>query len=190
MKTSHLFTMFGTVCAVTTTIVMLRSSPGLSRDLAPVPVAADPAVAEATAHAAYQAHLAANNAAAERWKSTRARNHTPALSADDELIATNHGCPEGTQFWQRDRLTELCATPCTSDLDCAPEEGRCRVIDVFDESKVPAAPLVDDTAAQEIEALITDESRPEPPLLLCDPFWDLVDLPDLELFEVESAALE
>ncbi|MCC7539199.1 MAG: hypothetical protein IT379_23455 [Deltaproteobacteria bacterium] len=141
-------------------------------------------------HAAYQAHLAANNAAAERWKSTRARNHTPALSADDELIATNFGCPEGTQFWQRDRLTELCATPCTSDLDCAPEEGRCRVIDVFDESKVPAAPLVDDTAPEEIEALLTDETRPEPPLLLCDPFYDLTDVPDLELFEVESAAAE
>ena len=139
--------------------------------------------------AAYGDLVAANNAAAERWKSTR-RNHTPTLSTDDELIATNFGCPEGTQFWQRDRLTELCATPCTSDLDCAPEEGRCRVIDVYDESKVPASPLVDDTAPQEIEALLTDETRPEPPLLLCDPFYDLVDLPDLELFEVESAALE
>ena len=150
----------------------------------------DPAAEEAATHAAYQAHLAANNAAAERWKSARARNHTPALSADDELIATNHGCPEGTQFWQRDRLTELCATPCTSDLDCAPEEGRCRVIDVFDESNVPAAPLVDDTAPEEVEALLSDETRPEPPLLLCDPFYDLVDLPDLELFEVEGAAAE
>ena len=150
---------------------------------------ADPAVAKANAHAAYAAHLAANNAAAERWKSTH-KDDTPGRSTDDELVTTNFGCPEGTQFWQRDRLTELCATPCTSDLDCAPEEGRCRVIDVFDESKVPAAPLVDDTAPEEIEALITDETRPEPPLLLCDPFWDLVDLPDLELFEVESAALE
>ncbi|MCC7168750.1 MAG: hypothetical protein IT565_14385, partial [Rhodospirillales bacterium] len=85
---------------------------------------ADPAVAEANAHAAYAAHLAANNAAAERWKSAQGRNHTANRSTDDELVATNFGCPEGTQFWQRDRLTELCATPCTSDLDCAPEEGR------------------------------------------------------------------
>ncbi|MCC7069722.1 MAG: hypothetical protein IT383_00265 [Deltaproteobacteria bacterium] len=59
---------------------------------------------------------------------------------------------------------------------------------MYDESKVPASPLVDDTAPQEIEALLTDGTRPEPPLLLCDPFYDLVDLPDLELFEVESAA--
>ena len=99
-------------------------------------------------------------------------------------------CPEGTYFWQRDQLLAICATPCTSDADCAPEEGRCRVIDVHDEANVPAAPLVDDTAPEEIEALLTDASRPEPPLLLCDPFWDLVDVPDLELFEVDSAAVQ
>ncbi|MBI1949391.1 MAG: hypothetical protein HYS27_27135 [Deltaproteobacteria bacterium] len=144
---------------------------------------------EAAAQAAYQAQLAANNAAAERWKSAH-RDDTPGRSTDEERIATNFGCPEGTQFWQRDLMTELCATSCTSDLDCAPEEGRCRVIDVFDESNVPAAPLVDDTAPEEIDALLSDESRPERPLLLCDPFYDLVDVPDLELFEVASAAAE
>ncbi|HJW75428.1 MAG: hypothetical protein A2138_01765 [Deltaproteobacteria bacterium RBG_16_71_12] len=64
------------------------------------------------------------------------------------------------------------------------------MIDVHDEANVPAAPLVDDTAPEEIEALLTDASRPEPPLLLCDPFWDLVDVPDLELFEVDSAAVQ
>lgn len=147
------------------------------------------AAAEATARAAYQSTLAANNAAAERWKSTH-RDDTPGRSTDEELVAGNFGCPEGTQFWQRDLLTELCATPCLSDLDCAPEEGRCRVIDVFDEDNVPAAPLVDDTAPEEIDALLTDDSRPEPPLLLCDPFYDLVDVPDLELFEVVAAAAE
>lgn len=141
---------------------------------------------DAALHERYLAHLAANNAAAERWKSTH-RNDTPGRSTDDELVATNFGCPEGTRFWQRDQLTAMCATQCTSDADCAPEEGRCRVIDVFDEAKVPAAPLVDDTAPAEIEALVTDASRPEPPMVVCDPFWDLVDVPDLELFAVDAS---
>jgi hypothetical protein len=148
------------------------------------------AVAAAAAHAAHQTRHGANNPAAERWKSTQDRGDTPALSTDDQLIATNFGCPEGTHFWQRDRLTELCATPCMSDLECAPEEGRCRVIDVFDESNVPPAPLVEDTAPEEIETLASDPTRPEPPLLLCDPFYDFVDLPDLELFELEGAVVE
>ena len=189
MKPSHIVAAVSTTLAGAAIVAVLRSAPALSRDDAPPLDVATQAAAEATAHAAYQAHLAANNATAERWKSTRHADMR-GRSTDEEQIATNHGCPEGTQFWQRDRLTELCATPCTSDLDCAPEEGRCRVIDVFDESKVPAAPLVDDTAPEEIEALLSDETRPEPPLLLCDPFYDLVDLPDLELFEVEGAAAE
>ncbi|MCC7069719.1 MAG: hypothetical protein IT383_00250 [Deltaproteobacteria bacterium] len=189
MKSRYLLVVFAGAVGTATVALLMPASPALGGDDAHGFDVADAAAAEATAHAAYQAHLAANNAAAERWKSTH-RNTTPNRSTDDELVATNHGCPEGTQFWQRDRLTELCATPCTRDLDCAPEEGRCRVIDVFDESKVPAAPLVDDTAPEEIEALLSDETRPEPPLLLCDPFYDLVDLPDLELFEVEGAAAE
>lgn len=64
------------------------------------------------------------------------------------------------------------------------------MIDVHDEDNVPSALLIDDAAPEEIEALLSDESRPEAPLLLCDPFYDLVDVPDLEPFEVVSAAVE
>ena len=69
MKTSHLVTMLGTAIAATTAVVILRSAPGLGRDLSQPPEAAEAIAAEATAHAAYAAHLAANNHAVGGGKS-------------------------------------------------------------------------------------------------------------------------
>lgn len=53
---------------------------------------------------------------------------------------------------------------------------------------MPAAPLVDETAPAELEALMADDTRHEPPVMVCDPYWDFTDVPDLEVYEVDVGA--
>lgn len=131
---------------------------------------------EAEQLAEYWDHVAVNNTAAEAWK--RANRPTPAgvagdLSAHEALIASNYGCPDGTQFWQRDRVTDLCARLCTSDLDCGPEDGRCRVIDFGARAHDLEIALVDDLADEEIAAWMEPTDPLTPPMQLCDPFFDV-----------------
>ena len=137
---------------------------------------------DATARAAYQAHLAANDAAAERWRAAHgtSRPDTP----PDEPAPDTYGCPEGTQYWQRDRITELCAPLCTGDQDCGPEDGRCRLLDVEERDDAAPIVLVDETPVEEIEAVELGETRQAPPIRVCDPFWDIEGATDADLVAV------
>lgn len=182
MKTGHFVTVLGTAIAATTAVVMLLSSPGLSRDDSPRIDVAEEIAAEARTHAAYQAHLAANDAAAERWRAAHgtSRPDTP----PDEPAPDTYGCPEGTQYWQRDRITELCAPLCTGDQDCGPEDGRCRLLDVEERDDAAPIVLVDETPAEELEAVELDETRQAPPIRVCDPFFDIEGATDADVVAV------
>lgn len=136
-------------------------------------------------HAAYAAHLATNDAAAERWRAAHGEGR-PVDPGADEPSPDSHGCPEGTQYWRRDRITELCAPLCTGDQDCGPEDGRCRLLDVEERDDAAPIVLVDDTPAEELEAVELDETKQAPPIRVCDPFWDVEGALDADL--VESSA--
>jgi hypothetical protein len=177
MKSTLLAASLSAVVAVVAAVA-LNASPALSRDDA---VAIDVA-AEAAAPAAYQAHLAANDAAAERWRAAHGtgRPDTP----PEEPAPDTHGCPQGTQYWQRDRITELCAPVCTGDQDCGPEDGRCRLLDVEAGDDAAAIVLVDDTPAEELLAVELDETRQAPPIRVCDPFFDIEGATDADVVAV------
>jgi hypothetical protein len=183
MKTSHIVTVLGTTIAVATAAAMLRSSPGLSRDLTPPAEDADVATAEAAAHANYRSHLATNDAAAERWRSEHGEGR-PTDPNSDEPLPSNAGCPEGTQYWRRDRITELCAPLCAGDQDCGPEDGRCRLLDVEERDESAPIVLVDETPVEEIEAVELDGTKQAPPVRVCDPFWDVEGALDADLVAV------
>lgn len=146
---------------------------------------AEPSAApdEVAGPAAYQAHLAANDAAAERWRSAHGEGR-PVESGADEPSPDTAGCPEGTQYWRRDRITELCAPLCTGDQDCGPEDGRCRLLDVEERDDAASIVLVDETPVEEIEAVELDETKQAPPVRVCDPFWDVEGALDADLVAV------
>ena len=118
----------------------------------------------------YLDRLAVNDAAA--WASH---------DEDDNQHADHAGCPAGTQYWRRDRVTELCATLCASDLDCGPEDGRCRILDVGDRGRSPEVPFVDDLPPDEIDAWMEGQDPLVTPVMLCDPFWEIEGATDAEL---------
>ena len=140
----------------------------------------DVAAAEAAAHKRYTARLSANDAAAEEWRAAHGTGRPDAPPAT-EPPPDPRGCPEGTQVWQRDRITELCATLCESDRDCAPEEGRCRLLDLNESSESAPILLVDELPAEEVEAIELDETKPAPPVRVCDPFWDVEGATDADV---------
>jgi hypothetical protein len=107
---------------------------------------------------AYTAHLAADQTA----QATAVPPPT-----DEELAASNFGCPDGTVFWLRDPETPICAPLCTSDSDCGPNEGRCRLLDVGNKSLAPPLLLVDDMSADEVTSVIARSNPPAVPV--CDP---------------------
>ncbi len=149
--------------------------------IASLVVAADEDAAGESDDPLYAARLTANDAAAEAWKAAHPDGVVDEPSDDEVLAAANYGCPEGTQFWQRDRITAMCALLCTSDADCGPDDGRCRVLDVADLSRAPAVILVDDTAPEEVEAVLADDTKPTPPVMVCDPFFDVEGALDADL---------
>ena len=136
---------------------------------------------------AYIDHIAANNAAAEKYRASHPDGAVVEPSSDEKLIASNYGCPEGTRFWQRDRVTDLCATMCTSDKDCGPDDGRCRIVDARDPSKEPEMPLVDDLPPEEIPAWMDGTEPESPPMMVCDPFFDIKGAVDADLAMAASA---
>ena len=180
MKTSHIVTVLVTGIAALTVGVMLRATPGLSRDLAPAPDVSDVTAAEARAQADYTAHLAANDAAAERWRAAHGEGR-PVDPGADETSPDTAGCPEGTQYWRRDRIMELCAPLCTGDHDCGPEDGRCRLLDVEEDAASAPIVLVDDTPSEELEAVKLDDATQAPPIRVCDPFWDVEGATDADV---------
>ena len=133
-----------------------------------------------SAHERYTARLSANDAAAEEWRAAHGTGRPDAPPAT-EPPPDPRGCPEGTQVWQRDRITELCATLCESDRDCAPEEGRCRLLDLNESSESAPILLVDELPAEEVEAIELDETKPAPPVRVCDPFWDVEGATDADV---------
>jgi hypothetical protein len=137
--------------------------------------------------AAYAARLAANNAAAARWHAAHPGADVDEPSTDEQLIADNYGCPEGTQFWQRDSITPMCAALCSGDQDCGPNEGRCRILDVASRESVPEVLLVDDLTAEDVEAAMEPTLEETPVVMLCDPFWDIEGALDAEVV-LEAAA--
>ena len=182
LKPSYIITACSTALAGAAIVAALRSEPALSRDDVPTLDVAAQAAADSAAQAAYQAHLAANDAAAERWRSEHGGGRVD--PGADEPSPDNAGCPEGTQYWRRDRITELCAPLCTGDQDCGPEEGRCRLLDVEEQDDAAPIVLVDDTPAEELEAVELDESKQAPAVRVCDPFWDVEGALDADLVAV------
>lgn len=185
MKSTLLAASLGAAVAFVAAVV-LNASPALSRDDALATGVADVA-ADSAAHVAYAAHLAANDAAAERWRAAHGSGRPDA--PQDEPPPDTHGCPEGTQYWRRDRITELCAPVCTGDQDCGPEEGRCRLLDVEEQNDAAPIVLVDDTPAEELEAVEADETRQAPPIRVCDPFWDFDGATDADVVDAASIDL-
>jgi hypothetical protein len=108
---------------------------------------------------AYQAQIAANAAPP---------TNAPDPLTDEELAANNFGCPDGTAFWLRDPETPLCTPLCTSDADCGPGEGRCRLLDVGDKSLAPPLLLVDEMSADDVSRVVANSNPTAVPL--CDPF--------------------
>jgi hypothetical protein len=104
---------------------------------------------------------------------------------DEEIAADNFGCPDDTAFWMRDSLTPLCEPRCTSDADCAPDDGRCRLLDLNDLSAAPPMLLVDDMSAEDVAAVLDDPSKSIPPLEICDPFFDVVGATDADVLATE-----
>ena len=92
----------------------------------------------------------------------------------------NFGCPPGTVFWMRDTLTPLCTPACSSDADCGPDDGRCRLLDVEDRSPAPPMLLVDDMAPEDVDAALNDPTKLAPPVTLCDPFFDIAGATDAD----------
>jgi hypothetical protein len=143
-----------------------------------------------TAHQdAYATRLAANNAAAGRWHAAQPGGVADDEPSDDEqLIADNYGCPEGTQFWQRDSITPMCAALCSGDQDCGPDEGRCRILDVASRESAPEVLLVDDLTAEDVEYAQEPTVDETPVLMLCDPFWDIEGATDADVVLGTEAA--
>ena len=183
MMARQFITALGVVVCAVGAASILHSSRALSRDEVH---SGEAGPAAAAAHSAYQAHLAANDAAAERWRAAHdiGRADTP---LDAEAPIDTHGCPEGTQYWRRDTITELCAPLCGSDLDCGPEDGRCRLLDVEEQDDAALIVLVDETPVEELEALELDETKQATPIRVCDPFWDVEGATDAELVAVAEA---
>lgn len=183
MKTTYVAAAVGACAAAAIVFSLLRSSPALGGDETPALGESGPTTVEPEARASYEAHLAANDAAAERWRAAHGSGTAPidAAALDERAIADTYGCPEGTQFWQRDRITDLCATLCSSDNDCGPEDGRCRLLDIDDTSQDVPILLVDDLPADELEVLERDDTTQAPPIRVCDPFWDVEGALDADL---------
>jgi len=93
-------------------------------------------------------------------------------------------CPDGLVRWRRGKDVELCALPCTSDLDCTAME-RCRVIDHARHPKLPPR-----FADEEPPAAWQQPGKPRL-RALCDPFYDVagivtLDPPDEDLSELDA----
>ena len=80
--------------------------------------------------------------------------------------------------------TDLCATECASDKDCGPDDGRCRIVDVNDPAKAAAMPLVDDLPPEEIAAWMKGTEASEPPMVVCDSFFEIDGAVDADLADL------
>jgi hypothetical protein len=112
----------------------------------------EPNQGEAELRRSYAQAIADADRSADAW---RARNGGGTVFAvdgpsdDEKLVAANHGCPQGTQFWRRGPNAELCASVCATDADCGAQQGRCRVLDGEDRSKAPSIVLADELSAEQ-----------------------------------------
>lgn len=80
------------------------------------------------------------------------------------------GCAENEVLWQRDSISSICTTTCSSDVDCWRDGDRCRVFATGEIPTADAAALADDLDAASVAAL----DEPSNGLLaLCDPFWEI-----------------
>jgi hypothetical protein len=137
----------------------------------------EPNQGEAELRRSYAQAIADADRSADAW---RARNGGGTVFAvdgpsdDEKLVAANHGCPQGTQFWRRGPNAELCASVCATDADCGAQQGRCRVLDGEDRSKAPSIVLADELSAEQLQQRL----EPSPgahagAVRLCDPFFDV-----------------
>ena len=116
-----------------------------------------------TAHAAYHAKLAEQNAAAERAKLAQplavvilGRANDP--NAPREVVVQSP-CEEGEVVWHYDASTDLCAGLCQTSDDCLADE-RCVGLDLG---------LSPDGQTVPFENVEMPDGRVA--LGLCDPFW-------------------
>ncbi|MBI1947217.1 MAG: hypothetical protein HYS27_16095 [Deltaproteobacteria bacterium] len=181
-----MFASLGVLAASTASFLMLRAGPALSRD--DTAQAANPVdqPGHEVLESEYQARLALNDAAADRWRGAHGTG-APAFTTttgDERTVAADGGCPEGTQVWLRDRITELCAPLCSGDQDCGPEDGRCRILDAADTSEAPPKVLIDDVPPDELDDWLAGTDPRNPPVMVCDPFWDVEGALDADLVAV------
>ena len=137
-------------------------------------------VSEAMLHQLYRQRLAANSAAVQAWKANHPGNVTNEPSSEELARLNNYGCPQGTLSWQRDSITPLCAATCASDNDCGPPNARCRILDFHNDETMMHTILVDDLSPEERETFLHGQNPQSPPVLACDPFWDIEGPTDLD----------
>ena len=130
---------------------------------------------------AYEAHLAANAAA----QASSAASSLAAQTSDEAVFANNFGCADNFTFWMRDSITPLCQPRCASDADCTGDDGRCRILNVDDKSTAPPMLLVGDMSPDDIDAVMNNENATVQPIMLCDPFFDVVGATDADLGQPE-----
>ena len=150
LKPSHFLVSLPLALAVGFTLVSVDTEPVNAQPADSTAVDADPEAATEARHQRRADRQARLRAAHEvhRGRSTRSE-------------PTSEPCAEGLISWRRGKDVSLCATPCSTDTDCASFE-RCRVLSW--NAGPTSAPRFSD------EEPISDAS---PGTAVCDPFYDV-----------------